>query len=368
VNALLISQSATPANRAREILSRQGVDCPLDRVLPPEFALECVIRDRPGLIVLVLSPAPRQALELLTQLRRHSAAPVIAIGPTSDPILLLDVLRAGVNDYVDEARLEQDLPAALARVAGGSEGAREPARVVAVVAASGGCGASTVALNVAVSLAAKRYEPLLIDLGLPTGDLATLLDLKPNHTIADLCQHVGRLDRSMLERSLLRHESGVKLLASPLNFADRELVTPDGVRDVLTLGRRLFSHHVVDLGHSFLPEQLEVLLQADTVLLVMRLQFASLRNAGRILDYQEQLGISRDKVRLVANHHGEAKQISSAQAEQALGVKIAHLIPTDPASVNRSGDDGVPVVTGLPRSRVSRSLTDLAASFNGKHP
>ena len=105
---------------------------------------------------------------------------------------------------------------------------------------------------------------------------------------------------------------------------------------------------VVDLDHSFHAEQVDVLRQADIILLVLRLDFASLRNARRTLEHLERLGIDRDRVRLVVNRYGQPKEVPFAKAEEALGLKIFHYVPDDPKSVNRANNNGVPVVTREP--------------------
>src|SRR5260370_1015368 len=103
-------------------------------------------------------------------------------------------------------------------------------RVVAVLAPSGGSGSSTLAVNVATVFAKQHQSALLVDLKLEAGDLAALLDLKPTHTLAELCQNAAQMDRVMFEHSLARHPSGVQLLAPPRTLADIQCVTPEGVR------------------------------------------------------------------------------------------------------------------------------------------
>jgi pilus assembly protein CpaE len=123
---------------------------------------------------------------------------------------------------------------------------------------------------------------------------------------------------------------------------------------------------VVDLDHSFRPEQFEVLRQADVILLVLRLDFISLRNARRTLEYIERLGISRDRLRLVVNRYGQPKEVPAAKVEEVLGMKVFHYVPDDPKAVNRANNNGVPVVLEAPRAAVSRSVTKLAHGVNGR--
>src|SRR5439155_16536156 len=122
--------------------------------------------------------------------------------------------------------------------------------VIAVLAPSGGSGSSTLSANVATVLAKVHKSALLVDLKLEAGDLAALLDLKPAHTLADLCLNARRVDRVMFEHSLARHASGVHLLAPPSALADLAHVTPEGVRQVRALGRALFPYVLLALDHS----------------------------------------------------------------------------------------------------------------------
>jgi pilus assembly protein CpaE len=267
---------------------------------------------------------------------------------------------------VDETELEAEFGTALGQIQTGLAAQEEPGKVIAVLAPNGGSGSSTLAVNVATVLANQHKSSLLIDMKLYAGDLAALLDLKPTYTLADLCQNVEQMDRTMFERSLVHHTSGTHLLAPPHSFADVAHVTPEGVRQALALGRSLFPYAVADLDHTFAPEQVEVLRQAEVVLLVMRLDFAALRNTQRTLDYLAQLGIVNDRVRLVVNRHGQPKEVPAAKAEQALGRKIFHYVPEDSRTVNRANNNGVPVVLESPSAGVSRSVTKLAASINGR--
>jgi pilus assembly protein CpaE len=268
---------------------------------------------------------------------------------------------------VDEVELAVELPAALqrwrsARTSNGSTG-----RLIALLAASGGCGSSTLAVNVAAALAKVHDTSALIDLKLHAGDLAPLLDLRPTYTLADLCLNVARMDRSMFERTLVRHASGIHLLAPPRNLADLVHVTAEGVKQALVQALSAFPYVVVDLDHSYQEEQTIVLRQADVVLLVLRLDFTSLRNCRRTLEHLEQLGVERDRVRLIVNRYGQPKEIPVSKAEEALGLKVTHYIPDDPKTVNRANNNGVPVIVEAPSTRVSRSVVKLAASVNGQH-
>lgn len=352
--------------RLRELLLREGHDCKVDDLVSLDLALSRLVLNRPDVLIVAVTPDPERALTLVREVRQLQRIRVLAVGPAYEPKLILQALREGADQYLDEADLEGELTAALGRLQTDVGAPAELGRLITVLGPSGGSGASTIAANLAAVLARQHQSCALVDLKLETGDLAALFDLKPTHTLAELCLNASRMDRGMLERCLVRHDSGVHLLAPPRVLADVACVTPQGIRQALNLARTLFPYVVVDLDHSFREEQTLVLRQADLILLVFRLDFTSLRNARRTLDYFDQLGISQERVRLVVNRYGQPKELAASKAEEALGLKIFHYVPDEPKTVNRANNSGVPAVLEAPRASICKSLARLATSVNGK--
>jgi pilus assembly protein CpaE len=367
MRSFIVCNNDAIGTRIRQILVREGHDCPIAQVISPDLATNDLTCSRPDLVVLPLSAEPERALKLLSELRALTQARILAVGPGSDSKLVLAALRGGAEDYIDEADLEAELLAALSRNRGTSTAPVQPGRVIGVLAPNGGSGSSTLAANIGIVLAKEHKRALLFDLKLETGDLAALLDLKPTHTLADLCQNAARMDRVMFEHSLVQHASGVHLLPPPRTLAEIRHVTSEGVRQALVQARTLFPYVVADLDHSFREEQLQVLRQADVLLLVLRLDFVSLRNAHRTLEHLDQLDIGKERVRLVASRYGQPKEVPASKAEEALGTKIFHYVPDDPKTVNRANNSGIPVVLESPSAKVSKSVTRLAISINGQH-
>jgi pilus assembly protein CpaE len=366
MKVFIASDLARSSMRVQAVLVQSGHDCPEESVARLDLALSQVAQAGPDLAIVVLSADTGKGLSVLTQIRMVTKARLLVVGPVNDPRLVLQALRVGANDYVDEVKLEDELTAALARLQADQAPRGESGQIIALLGASGGSGSSTLAVNIATVLAQKHTKSLLVDLKLETGDLAALLDLHPEHTLADVCQSITRMDRLMFESSLTKHSSGVHLLAPPQNFAQVRDVTSEGVRHTLTLARSLFPYIVLDLDHSFRDEQLQALRAADTILLVFRLDFASLRNTNRALDYLGQLGVRRDRVRVVVNRYGQPQEVPAAKAEEALGMKIFHYVPEDAKTVNLSNNNGVPAVIDYPSAKFGKSLIQLAGSVNGK--
>ncbi len=368
-NVFLATDDEKQAAVVRKVLLREGLDCPVANVVRVDLAAQLLPRTPVDLIVVDLPDDYESSLRVLGWLEKLPRAHgqwIMAIGPTADAKMLLRALRGAIDDYLDRTDLEAELMAALARWRSTLMRQEQAGKLIAVLAPSGGSGSSTLAVNLATVLAKLHKIAALIDLKLETGDLAALLDLKPTYTLADLCLNIERMDRTLFERSLTRHTSGVHLLSAPRHYDDISRVTPEGVHQALALAKSSFPYVLVDLDHSFRAEQVEVLLEADSILLVLRLDFASLRNTHRALEHLERLGVDRDRIYLIVNRYGQPKEIPFSKAEEALGMKIFHYVPDDPKAINRANNNGVPVVTESPSSRVAKSLTKLAQSVNGR--
>jgi pilus assembly protein CpaE len=349
--------------RLRAIL-QDRLNCLPPRLLSFDEAEEALARSRVSMLVVVLSPFADRALQLLRKLRARVAGPVLAVGLASDSKLILRALHEGADHYLDESDLETQLDAVLLRLQIKDDATRQPTgQVIAVLGASGGCGTSTLSVNLAGVLAREVGRCALIDLKPGVGDLAALLDVKPTHNLADLCLNAARMDRAMFESALVLHASGVHLLAPPQMYEDIRLVTAAGVNKTLTLARDGYRFTVVDLEDCYHEEQAAVLRQADFILLVLRLDFTSLRSAKRILEYLQQAGISGERVRLVINRFGQAKELPLSQAEEALDRKIAHIVPDDAKTINAANNAGEPAVFRAANTKVAQSIVQLANSL-----
>lgn len=369
MRGLVVSDDASDAQKVRTVLSGAGLECQDQDMVSLDVAADRASRLSPSLIVVVLSPDPERGLAALRDVSRTIQTHIFVLGPT-DTDLILRSMQSGAAEYIDAVHLENELAAAIVRFKARNTSqpdGNEPGRVITILGPSGGSGSSMVAANVAAALAKHHDSVGLLDLRLSTGDLASLFDVVPQHTVADLCRNIHRADNTMFDQAFVRHESGVRLLAAPRDYAQIQSVTARGIRQTIAMARRRFPYVVIDLDNVINEEQIEALWQSDVTLFVLRLDYTSVRNVRRALDHLQGLGMDLDRVRLVANRFGERKQLTAAQAKEALRRDISFFVPDDPASINRAINDGIPVVLQRPSAKVSKSLTNLAVSINGRH-
>lgn len=368
MRVFIASENESINAKIQNFMDRKGHECVWADHANAERAATLLMEANPTFAIVVLSPAPDRAFATLHAIRGLGQIRTLTMGPATDPQLILRALREGSDRYADESKVEIEIEHYVDKLTADGVIRTPTGKLVCVLGASGGCGSSTLAVNIAAVLAQHNKTCALYDLKPGVGDLAALLDLKPSYTLADLCVNGARFDRSVFERSLISHSSGVQLLAPPRTLAEVRQVTPEGIRQAINMARMSFAAVVVDLDDCFHEEQVQALQLADTVILVLRLDFTSLRNAQRVLEHLEQIGLKREDVQVVVNRFGQPKELPSGIAEAALKTKIAHYIPDEPKTINRCNNNGVPAVLDSPRATVSKAIAQLAARFNGQAP
>lgn len=322
---------------------------------------------RPRGVILYLPREPERALPLIRDLQETLQTRVLVIGPAAEAKLILRILKEGAFRYIDEEDFQAELFAAVQEFHRGSSSDRQLGRLITVIGAGGGNGASTLAANVAAGLSQTHGQAALLDLHATSGDLASLLDLQPVHTLADFCRNLERMDREMFSRCLTKHPTGVHLLAAPNSYHESSTITMRGIRRALGMARSQFDYVVADVDATFQPEQAQALIQADIVLLVMRLDYASVRQSQQLFDYFNELGLERQRIQLTVSRYGRPKELRWGQVKQVLETEARHFVPDDTARVNRAANRGNLVILDSPRSTVSRRLLEISRCVNGKH-
>jgi Flp pilus assembly CpaE family ATPase len=156
----------------------------------------------------------------------------------------------------------------------------------------------------------------------------------------------------------------VRLLAAAQSLDDGDAVTPQALERIVHLSRAVFPWTVLDI--DFRRGRNPALLRAARIiLLVFRLDFGSLCNARRLVDYWEQHHVDLDRVVLVANRYGQASEIPARQVPSLLGKPIAFSIPEDVSTANLALNCGNPAILEAPRSSLSRAIAAISDQLLG---
>lgn len=297
--------------------------------------------------------------------RKLPEAAILATGGGLSADLVIRVLRAGALEFLRRPVERGDLVAALDKLARfrGTAPQRPPGRITAVFSPKGGLGATTLAINVAVSMAGRTGgRALLVELDTRQSDVVTFLDLRPRYSILDVAENIGRMDESLLRGLLARHGSGLWVVPGPVRL-ERTPLDADRVAGTMEVLRSHFDHVVADLRHDFDPGTIAALEAADTVLLVTALDVAALRSGVAAVAAFRHLGLDTRKLRVVVMRDGGGDDVTLKHARQTLGLPIAWRTPSDYRTVVASINAGQPVVSASPRAKVSKSFCELAETL-----
>jgi pilus assembly protein CpaE len=347
-----------------------------------EYFADVIQSALPDLAIVALDGDKTRALQLIGQLSvEHPKLPILTI--SHDHQALLQSLQKGAKYFLTHPVGLQDMLAALRRalgdlsnaepIAGVMAGQTGSSSVLAVLGSRGGVGTTTVAVNLAATLAADpAHAAALLDLDLTLGDADISLEVSgfENISIADLAANIERLDMNFLRRAMAKHEpTGLSILRHPLEIAQVGVIHEQHVERIINLLKLSYTHLVLDLSKALLPTDLMALRMADQILLVAQLELASLRNVVRLihcLGAEENLA---EKVRVIINRQGAdtiEEGISLKKAEEVIGKPIFWQIPNEPKAVIAARVAGHPLVKHAPKSRVQQSIHGLAQTLYGK--
>lgn len=359
---IIASDDPSIAADLRDALFQLGHDCRQGNVLSIDDAARQLQRtDRqPDLVLFVLPNNERRFLEKLAQFREATRARIIAIGDGNDAEHVLATVHAGADDYVVNSKdLYEQLASFLVRLTVKRQSGTPKGRVTIVASAGGGCGTSVIASNLAVLIAKQRESCGLFDFDAYGGDQSALLNLKPRHTLDELCRNIDECDANLLEHSLTHHESGVQLLPAPQRISENRFVTPEALRIIARIGRSVLEDLVIDAGSVCDGGDPELLRMADRILLVFRCDVPGSRRLRMILESWDEHELNTDNVHFVANRCGQAKKLPVAKIEAALRKEVALCLTDDRRKVNLSVDCGNPIVLESPRATFAKSMVTL---------
>ena len=258
--------------------------------------------------------------------RKHPAINVILIASTIDATLMLEAMRAGVNECIAEPLAQAEVSAAVNRLLGQRTMAAA-GTVFAFVGAKGGVGTTTMAVNVATSLATlSSGRALLIDLHQVYGDAAVFLGAGSRFSIGDAVENLHRFDGAFFNSLLARTVSGVDLLAS----ADRpsaKPVDPQRLASVVEFAATQYPYTVLDVPRSD-STALDSLDQASTIVVVANQELATVTNAGRMSSALRSR-YRKAKVMTVINRSDRRSEIGQQDIERAVGGAVAFQMPSD---------------------------------------
>jgi len=284
--------------------------------------------------------------------RRHPTMGIAIVVPSLQPEMMLEAMRAGVTECIPEPLTQDAVESAISRVMV-QRAAPKDGRVYAIIGAKGGVGATTIAVNLAESVARMTGETLLIDLHVSTGDAAVFLGVDPRFTVADALENTQRLDEAFFRGLVVHMPSGLDLLASSTRFLTGQLDTPRA-RTLIDFVVRSYRAVVLDVPRADVAA-LDALDAATSIFVVVNHELPTLSNAYRLVSRLRQK-YGSERIALLVNRSDRHSDISLADIEKAVNSRVVHVFPSEYKPALAAANHGQP----LARS----SETRLAASFH----
>jgi pilus assembly protein CpaE len=297
-----------------------------------------------------------------------SGTRVVVIGRINDVTLYRELVRRGVSDYVIAPVTAIDVVRSICNLFSAPE-AKAVGRIVAVVGAKGGVGASTVAHNVAWAIARDlAMDSVVVDLDLAFGTAGLDYNQDPPQGIADAVFSPDRIDTAFIDRLLSKCTDHLSLLAAPATLErvyDFGAEAFDSIFDTL---RTTMPCIVLDIPHQWSGWTKRALVGADDILIVAAPDLANLRNTKNIFDLLKSLRPNDRAPLYCFNQVGVPKrpEINAGEFAKAIESQPIAAIPFDPQMFGSAANNGQMIAEISANHRTTEMFLHIAQRLTGR--
>ncbi len=338
-----------------------------------EEAVRQTVKLNPDILLMDINMPLKDGITATEEISlKHPKAAIIIMSVQGEQEYLKKAMVAGAREYMvkpfstDELvntirkvyELEQKRRIQLSEPSIVREMQRDP-QIITVFSTKGGVGRTTVATNLAISLAEEtRKRVVVIDLDLQFGDVAIMLNVVPKRTITELIQDIGQMDAELMESYLVTHPTGVKVLPCPTRPEYSELITGSHVEKILGILKQTYDYVVIDTPSFFHETTLSALDLCHQILLLISLDLPTIKNVKLGLEVLDSLHL-KGKVKLILNRSSQDIGIKCEDMEESIGLKVVAHVPSDGRTVIGSVNKGNPFVISSPHTKITESIREL---------
>ncbi len=367
INTLVALDSGISAESIANSLPSDG-DIRLTGVVEGLEAASRSLEDTPCDILVVACAGYSERVLFLIEnaVRQEPRRPVLVISEGSPNGFVRRVFEVGADDILMLPQTSEQIRFAIQKVIARRQGgmpSETAGRMIVVLGPKGGTGKTLVSTNIAVALQEAGERTVIVDLDLQFGDVALCMGLNPDKTIYELALTDGVMNAERVDEFLVEHVSGVKALLAPRRPDHASVITVELVREIYGHLRQEFDVVVVDTPPGFTPEVIASIDISTDLVVVGMLDSLSLKNTRLGLETLELMGYPQEDIRVVLNRANTRVGISSSDVSAVLGRAPEVLVPSD-REVPRTVNEGIPIVTALPRSEPAEALRRLASFYH----
>jgi pilus assembly protein CpaE len=319
------------------------------------------------LAIVLLDEKPAAGLDVISSVRRGSRGTyLVAVSPDDDPDIIVRTVRAGADEHLALPLSQHDLLKICIKVAEAchAESPREGrgGTLWVVYGPKGGVGATTLAVNLAIALQSARRDVALVDLDGYAGDAAFFLNVQPTNTLRDVVGNYSRLDALLIRSALVRHPSGLSILAAPSVGRGELPLEPTAEQTIGILELVTGMHELTLVNTPRIPSEATraALTTAERIFLVTDLTVPSLRSCARTVEWLIGEGVDpRTTIEVIVNRYNpRTKDVSTADVSRMLHSPVRALLPCDEAAALGAANAGRPLADGTP---LQAAIAELAS-------
>jgi len=363
IRLLLVEDVPQVASHVRSLLQAQSQIKMLDVVTSGDRAVASVSEMRPDVVIVDALLQGRVSGQQVAQQIRQAEPQVGVIMLTVPQNPVSENAERGIDAVLKMPFTGFDLTTLIRRVGEtrAIESARAGSLVVTLFSPKGGVGRTTLAYNIAVSLA-REHRVCLIDGSLQFSDLRGLLRV-PAVAPSIVNLPTDRIRDSDLAEVMWRDPSGIDILLAPPRVEMAEMVTTRDVEKVLSLLRQLYEFVIIDTRAALSDDVLVFLDAADLILQVLTYDSMAIRSLAMAGETFAAIGYPSSKLTTVLNRADSSGGFDRADVEQALGSPIDFEVVSDGRLVLSSNNEGVAFVASSPDAPIAQGVRRIADSL-----
>jgi len=277
---------------------------------------------------------------------------------------ILSAMHVGARHYLAKPKIAAELHEILDRLVPVRSTHQAMGSVITLMSASGGCGVTTLAVNLAQNLHEMTKQPaLLMDLDWSYGAVSTYLGLHGQYGLADVLSHKGKIDPELVKSTACSYSDGLRVIMNPAS-SNSSGVSPlayERLPQTLEACRQAFQFTVVDAPRLTLEQARELAMASSLTLMVFQLNVKDVRTAQNMLLNLGESGLGFDRVIPLANRcHKRRTMVSFEDAQQALKHPELMKIRNDFRSAIQAMNYGQTLSESAPRSQLYKDIQELA--------
>jgi pilus assembly protein CpaE len=385
IRLLIVDDHAETRDNIRKLLQFEPDIVVVGAARSGEEALQIAVDQKPHVALMDINMPDMDGITATKKLKEEVRfAQIVILSVQNEPDYMRRAMQAGARDFLSKPPSGDELITAIRSAAEEAmkieaiqlqpppevqtgyltpgRTSRPQGKLLTIYSPKGGVGCTTLATNIAIGLNTDETPSVLVDGNLQFGDVSVFLNLQVKNSILDLASRSEEIDVDIVEDVLMRHESGLRVLAAPQRPEMADEVHSEQVKKVLRYLKQEYAYVVVDSSSTMDDVTLAILDLTDVLLAVATTDIPSIKDSRLLFDLLSILEFPRENILFVLNKTDRRTGITAEAVSENLKHPVEGEIPSDERVVANSVNKGVPLLIGDKSRPIVKDLLDLLAA------